>query len=310
MKWLAARPARVDAPRVGFEYGAPDDIGTLYYSKRFGLDDVPGTDTDMLRSPRAAFREVLGAGALVRYMPRLPSVLPRLIALLRDPDASVSSLVALLLQDPTLVARVLSIANSPYFRRSRRPLEDLNTAVIYLGEEGMRALVNATVMQPILTVPQSAAFRAFSDEIYGLALATAELARLLAEPHGFHPSMQHLTGLLHATGEASILAFALRDGAGRPVQELQSIAADLCQGFAGRATSRTAAQWSLGEEIEVHLECGDDGVPLRAEADFAQRVLKASQLRWLFAIDSLPQHTCEELLEEIGLPGDVLTMLV
>ena len=260
MKWLAARPARVDAPRVGFEYGAPDDIGTLYYSKRFGLDDVPGTDTDMLRSPRAAFREVLGAGALVRYMPRLPSVLPRLIALLRDPDASVSSLVELLLQDPTLVARVLSIANSPYFRRSRRPLEDLNTAVIYLGEEGMRALVNATVMQPILTVPQSAAFRAFSDEIYGLALATAELARLLAEPHGFHPSMQHLTGLLHATGEVSILGLLcvmVRDVRCRSCSPLRPTFARALRGVppAGRRRSGPSVRRSKDTSNVVTTGC-------------------------------------------------------
>ena len=321
MKWFTRREPAVALPSEPIvDYTLPDRVQSLYYQCRFGLGPMtqeggPPADAaslsgqPVLGSARKAFRETLDAGTLVDYMPRLPAVLPRLIALLRDPDAGSADLVDLLVKDPTLVARVLSLANSPYFRRSRQPLEDLGTAVVYLGEEGLQAVVNATVMQPILTVPDGGELRGFSAEIYGQALATAELARLLADQHGFQPAVQHLCGLLHATGEVSILAFAVR-WSSECVESLPDIGADLCSAYARAATFTAASQWELGAEIERHLICRDDGAPGTAEADFARRALTAAQLRWLFATDSLEQEVCESHLETLGLCADVLTMMV
>ena len=310
MKWFASRAPEPPGPAAEIDQKLIDSIGCLYYQHRFALtvgslaeDDSPAWDD--------AFQSQLGAGGLMGFMPRLPAVLPSLIGMMRDPEARINDLVAQVVQDPTLVTRVLSLANSPYYRRSRRQLEDLETAVVYLGEDGLRMLVTATVMQPILTIPAgsaSPALRTFTEEVYGQALATADLARELASSLGMHPSMQHLCGLLHATGEVAILAWALRNPEWCRPEELPRMLATLCRRYARRTTATAAAEWELGEEIEHNLRCAWDPVAIDTpESRFTRQVLVAAQIRWLFAAEHLPRDDAGAHLAELDLPDQVLT---
>lgn len=312
MKWLTSRNLwPVPEAPITPAQGTPDTavleaLEGRYYAYRFELGDSPPPEN--AQSVLERFQEAMEAGDLVRYIPRLPSVLPRLIRLLRDNNADVGVLVDHLVQDPTLVARVLSLANSPYFRRTELPIGDLQMAVVYLGADGLRALVHAAVMQPILRVPDGP-FRRFSAELYGQALATAALGQALAGDADHDASFQHLCGLLHATGEVSILAYAVKhlDSADPALEQL---AAMLSTQYARQLTARTAVAWKLGDELEnILIHVCDPIQPASMDCTFACQIRAAAQARLLFAAGEIDQEEGETYMVGLGLPPVTLKVV-
>ena len=81
-------------------------------------------------------------------VPRLPVVLPRLLGLVRRDDVSPRELVERLSDDPTLVGEVVRVANSPRYRIAR-DVQDLQEAVIMLGQRGLVQIVISAAMRPI-----------------------------------------------------------------------------------------------------------------------------------------------------------------
>jgi HD-like signal output (HDOD) protein len=81
-------------------------------------------------------------------VPRLPVVLPRVISLVRRDDASPAELAQTISRDPTLVADIVKIANSPRFRTSRE-IGNLQDAVLMLGQRGLVQLVISAAMRPV-----------------------------------------------------------------------------------------------------------------------------------------------------------------
>lgn len=81
-------------------------------------------------------------------VPRLPAVLPRLMALARREDVAPRELAEVLMQDPALVGDVVRLANSPRYR-TQRPIEDLTGALMMLGQLGLSQLVMRAAVRPI-----------------------------------------------------------------------------------------------------------------------------------------------------------------
>lgn len=73
-------------------------------------------------------------------LPSLPRISQKLEERLRDEYATLNEVASLVSADPAIVARVLQIANSSYFRRGSEVL-DMQTAVSRLGFELIRSLV-------------------------------------------------------------------------------------------------------------------------------------------------------------------------
>ena len=86
-------------------------------------------------------------------VPRLPVVLPRLLGLVRRDDVSPRELAERLSDDPTLVGEVVRVANSPRYRIAR-DVEDLQEAVIMLGQRGLVQIVISAAMRPIFDARQ------------------------------------------------------------------------------------------------------------------------------------------------------------
>jgi HD-like signal output (HDOD) protein len=81
----------------------------------------------------------------------MPTVLPQLLRTLRDPDTSVTELARELAHDPVLVAAVLHIANSPYYRPAK-PIASIEQALLILGQDTRRGLVARIAFKPILSL--------------------------------------------------------------------------------------------------------------------------------------------------------------
>lgn len=92
----------------------------------------------LLRSPDV--EEMVGR---LQHLPPAPRVHAQLTRALHGNGDEVARAVGIVQRDPALSAKVLQLANSVHFRRSR-PIDDIRTAVTQIGVSALRTLVMAT----------------------------------------------------------------------------------------------------------------------------------------------------------------------
>jgi len=76
----------------------------------------------------------------IQRLPAVPAVYARLRAVMAQPDVSVQKIAAIIHEDPAIAAKVLQVANSAFFRLSRR-VTRIDQAVGHLGFNAVRTLV-------------------------------------------------------------------------------------------------------------------------------------------------------------------------
>jgi HD-like signal output (HDOD) protein len=76
----------------------------------------------------------------IRRLPAVPAVYARLRAVMTQPDVSVQKIAAIIQEDLAIAAKVLQVANSAFFRLSRR-ITRIDQAVGHLGFNAVRTLV-------------------------------------------------------------------------------------------------------------------------------------------------------------------------
>lgn len=100
---------------------------------------------------RSALAGLLKQESISTYVPRLPSIVPRLMIALRDPDRTTPDFVEILHKDPVAVAEVLRVANSAYYR-ARERITSLEQAILRLGVRGLRETLARIVFRPVIEV--------------------------------------------------------------------------------------------------------------------------------------------------------------
>src|SRR6187399_2989270 len=83
------------------------------------------------------------------YIPRRPSLLPKLMSTVNDADATMTEMSRIIAQDPALTGNLLRIANSPFYRAGSTPIESIDRAVTIVGVQGIRAIIAAALLQPL-----------------------------------------------------------------------------------------------------------------------------------------------------------------
>lgn len=134
----------------------------------------------------------------VDQLPTLPAVLPKLMQLAEDPDSSAADITKAIAPDPSLTAKVLTVANSAYYGFSKT-VASLDRAVPLLGIQTIKSL--ALTMGVIRSLPAGNAPENFSREklwVHSLTVATAmdQLGRIT----GFGTNYLFTIGLLHDVG--------------------------------------------------------------------------------------------------------------
>lgn len=111
-----------------------------------------------------------------RDFPRRPNLLPQLIRAMNDPGVSVRQLVAIVARDPALVGSLLQVANSSFYRMTPRPIETIERAIVVLGNEGLRSVMAAALMQPIFQTSGAGAAQRFPELVWEHAARSAHAA--------------------------------------------------------------------------------------------------------------------------------------
>ncbi len=155
-------------------------------------------NSDRLRQKVQTILKALDQGAFsVDQLPRRPASFPLLIKLLNSDNASNIDIANTLLSDPALATQTLKTANSPFFRSSHETIDTVERAVFILGSLGIRNIVSATVMMPMIKSNNSKE-GILSKKIWEWGLLSAAASDQYSYHQGDSSSPIYLLGLLPA----------------------------------------------------------------------------------------------------------------
>lgn len=245
-------PAPVDEPAaIGGPWHSDAAVVRDFTARLFGATALRA------EPPTAAERNVLGrlgaaarAGAEEPLVPRLPSVLPKLMSLIRRDDMAGRELAELLGREPALLGEVMRIANSPCYRGTQA-LTSLDAAVAMLGQRGIYEVVSRAAMAPVFDLRQGRIGAGAGTLLWDQAQACAHACAFL-RAGASDPFEAYLAGMVANAG----LIVALR-----LVDQRQAFAASASLGFhdqlavlSARLSARIARNWCFSEEVALAVE--------------------------------------------------------
>ncbi|MGH8017430.1 MAG: HDOD domain-containing protein [Opitutaceae bacterium] len=139
-------------------------------------------------------------------LPSIPVVYDQLLAKMRDPDATIETVAAVISRDPAMCAKILKLVNSAFFGL-RRHVTDLADAVNFLGIETIRSL---TLSIHAFTQFEAPLISVIDFEgLWNHSIQAAGGARAIAESHTTNTACHgeaFTAGLLHDMGRLVLAA--------------------------------------------------------------------------------------------------------
>jgi putative nucleotidyltransferase with HDIG domain len=141
--------------------------------------------------------------AAIQQLPNLPSTTRVVLGYLNDDDADINHVVHAIAGDQGLVARVLRIANSPFYGLANQ-VQTIHEAVIVLGFSNLRLVVTAAMMtaQKFPGLVAGAGVRT----LFRHSIAVAIVASAIGRSNKLNPNQLFLTGILHDIGKLALMA--------------------------------------------------------------------------------------------------------
>jgi HD-like signal output (HDOD) protein len=249
----------------------------------------------------------------VKAVPRLPSVIPKLLQSLRDPDSSGIDYIKIINKDPAMSTTVLKMANSVYFNPTDKRVTSIEMAVVKLGVEGLRSAMSAAVLQPVIRC-RSHHYTDFGHKIWFHSLCCAVACEAIAKRRGLEPYKAYLLGLVHDIGKITIFSSLSN-------QFTQNVEADepgyaafapLMQSFSEELSHTVARDWQLPDEICSALEQQIDLAPCTKVGPYAHLLYQANLACEIYAIaseDNSQMDAAKQALEDMSLPPELFSTL-
>jgi HD-like signal output (HDOD) protein len=195
-------------------------------------------------------------------LPPMPAAAARALRLARDPDTTTDALAKVVLTDPALAARVLTMSRSVLYLR-RTPPRTLHEAIVTVGFQGLRRILMAASARSAYSADDKVAQVLWAHSL-ATALAADELAKPAADRGVPGGGDAFIAGLLHDVGR---LIFHIADpkayaqlGVFDPAQERALFGAT--HDLAGACVAEI---WELDDAIVQAIlghHGGDDPTPL------------------------------------------------
>jgi HD-like signal output (HDOD) protein len=211
------------------------------------LKDEATTEELAVLEPAALVLEDIELQA--KYLPRRPSMLPRLMSAINGDKHSMSELARIISEDGTLLGGLLRLANSSFYRPSgTKPVDNLRKAMSLVGTDGIRSLTATALLHPVMTGTQGP-FSSFAEAIWDhgeQAAACAELhASRIERADAFSARL-----LVLLLGLASNAVFRIAREHCQPEACMRPAAlAKLLDDWVPTTALRIAETWQLPEEL-------------------------------------------------------------
>lgn len=221
------------------------------------------------------------SGAHAGLMPRAAAVVPQLLARLRAEASSLSDLSQHVSRDVTLVAEVIAMANSAYYRREV-PVVDLTYAIQVLGVEGLRSAIARVVLKPLFDARGGELVVRSAKRLWEHTDKKAQLCASLARGRGLDSFEAYLLALVHNAAWNAVLR--AMDGAGGEMPSRYSSELVAALGpWRDRLFALIARQWQLPDTL---VAAADEVARRELTADSSMQALH------LYAADRLASLLC------------------
>jgi HD-like signal output (HDOD) protein len=150
----------------------------------------------------AAFKQKLAQ----QQLPVLRKTVARIVSLASNFKSDVGELAQTILQDQSFTARVLAVANSPYYRGGTEPITTITRAIVQIGYTTLRDIAIAAEFTEMAQkrLPQGINLQ----RLLAKALVAAQQAKALGEAIGIPEAEELFTStLLQNIGEFSLAYF-------------------------------------------------------------------------------------------------------
>jgi HD-like signal output (HDOD) protein len=191
-----------------------------------------------------------------KYLPRRPSLLPRLMTAINSDSNSLRDMARIIGEDGTLLGGLLKLANSAYYGvRRHKPVESLEKAVALVGTDGLRSLVATALLHPVMTGTRGP-FSSFAETTWEHSQFSANCAELhAAHIEGVDAFSARLLVLLRGLASNAVFRIAreqcLEDGVSAAAM------ARLLDDWVPTMALRIAENWQLPKDLRAVL-CAPD----------------------------------------------------
>jgi putative nucleotidyltransferase with HDIG domain len=188
-------------------------------------------------------------------IPSLPTVAMKALELINDDGASINELEKIISQDQSFSARLLRIANSPYYGMNRR-IDTISGGVMLIGFNTMKSLVVAASLKDM-----HRKFGLFEQKLWEHSLGVSVASSLIAKVTKMvQPEEALVAGLIHDVGK-TILNNSLPDKytlVSQKVYEEGAFFKDVEAEFLGYTHCDVggliARKWKLPKNLEIVIE--------------------------------------------------------
>jgi HD-like signal output (HDOD) protein len=194
---------------------------------------------------------------------------------LRDLDLSIAQVIRIVSGEPLLSARVVAYANSAAMNRGGKPVADIKTAVMRIGQSAVRNIAVAVALRQVSHAKELDAVRAQAREILEHGLEVGVLSHVLALHGGtVAPDDALFAGLVHDLGHFYALWRATQFAglAGR-MHEVRALVYD-CHAAVGAAMLRSL---KLGEPLVLAVREHEDDPAKLAPGSLSQVLCVANR---------------------------------
>lgn len=205
-------------------------------------------------------------------LPTIPATAAAVLQSIDDPNASAASLARIIERDVSLTARVLAVANSPFYGLLRK-VSTVELALVILGLSAVKEILLSLVVQRIFATMRTEVLDV--REFWNYSVYCGSTARFLARKLGYRVAGEaFVAGLIHDIGILVASQFLSKEFA--EVRKLQ-----LQSGFSFHEAEMTvfhnthndiglwfAERWNLPEQLRCAIfhhhtkEWSDDPLPV------------------------------------------------
>jgi len=136
----------------------------------------------------------------IKSLPTPPVVLTRILELINNPDASINEIEKAISLDPNIVAKLLRVANSAYYRRARE-ITSLKQAIVVLGFNEIKNITLGVSVYNSFSKKDDFSERFDLDTFWFHSVAVALMSKIISEDfRNYNSSASFTSGLLHDVG--------------------------------------------------------------------------------------------------------------
>ncbi|HRO60626.1 MAG TPA: HDOD domain-containing protein [Burkholderiaceae bacterium] len=180
------------------------------------LLDMPDPMDEPLRVTEATVLTMLDAQLSLQrsaeeLLPRVPAVIPQLMSVLRQDDRSLAALTERVSKDLILVAEVMRMARSAWYR-GQGEIPDLAHAIQTIGVAGLKSAIAKIVLRPLFEAGCGELSQRAAARLWAHSEQKADYCGRLMGVAGGDPFDGYLAGLMHNAGWTVALRAADRNG--------------------------------------------------------------------------------------------------